>query len=399
MLNILGINISQLKKTKVIEKIDSYLKSDNSHYIITPNPEIILKAIGKDEEYFHVLNQANISIADGFGIKLAGWLKLENTPRITGAGLVLEILSLLEDSKKKVLVLNWENGLSTSLEIEKFIKKKYKNLKLKVINCDKLGKNLNYDEINKFSADFLFVNFGAPFQEKFIFHNKNKFNNLKCAIGVGGAFDFLTGKIKRAPKILRLLGLEWLWRLLLQPKRYKRILNATVVFFYKFLLWHFITPHFYRPNVVCMTYKKDEERFKILIVKRSDLENHWQLPQGGTDGENLENAGIRELNEELNSDKFIFKKSFKNLHKYLFDNSRNGTTGIKSGFITGYKGQKQGLIIAKFTGNDSEIKVNFFEHSKWAWVEDSNLIEKVHECRKKSAKIFIEKFNKIKTEL
>jgi N-acetylglucosaminyldiphosphoundecaprenol N-acetyl-beta-D-mannosaminyltransferase len=80
------------------------------------------------------------------------------------------------------------------------------------------------------AAEIVFVNFGAPDQEKFIFENKSQFPNAKVLVGVGGAFDFLTGKIRRAPNWLRGLGLEWLWRLVQEPKRIKRIWNAVVVF-------------------------------------------------------------------------------------------------------------------------------------------------------------------------
>jgi glutamyl-tRNA synthetase len=78
-------------------------------------------------------------------------------------------------------------------------------------------------------------NFGAPEQELFLMKLKDNSGDIRFAMGVGGSFDYLTGKQKRAPKWLRVIGLEWLWRLILQPKRFKRIWNATVVFLVKSL--------------------------------------------------------------------------------------------------------------------------------------------------------------------
>jgi len=73
-------------------------------------------------------------------------------------------------------------------------------------------------------------NFGAPYQELLLAGLRNQPGTIRVAMGVGGSFDFLTGKVKRAPRWMRAVGLEWLWRLLLQPRRLKRIWNAVVVF-------------------------------------------------------------------------------------------------------------------------------------------------------------------------
>lgn len=391
MQNILGINISTLSKKDVLKKISFFLEDTKPHYIITPNPEIILKATGKDEEYFHILNKADIAVADGFGLKIAAWLKLGSVPRITGADLLLDVLKLLNSKNKRVLVLNWKNGLSTKNEIVETVNKSFPNLILHVTDTDNRGKDLNHEEIDKFAPDFIFVNFGAPYQEKYIFHNLHSFSSLRCAIGIGGAFDFLTGKIRRAPVAMRYLGLEWLFRLIKQPKRYKRIFNATIVFFYKFLIWNFIKPHLYRPNVACLAYKKENHGYKVLLVKRSHRIDHWQLPQGGTDNEPLKVAGLRELKEELNNGNFKHIASFKNLYKYKFHDSYD-SSGVKSVDATGYKGQKQGLTIAEFTGKDEDITLNYFDHKEWRWVDSDKLLDEIHECRIKSTKIFLQKF-------
>jgi len=241
VINILGVNISLLKKEDVINEINNFLISKNKHYINTPNPEIILKSLN-DKNYKTILNRADISIADGFGIKLAGLTFKKNIPRITGADLVKDILKIAENKKYKIAVLNREKGLSSIKDIEISLKSAYPRLTFKVFNSklDVNGDTLK--EIYNFSPDILFVAFGAPYQEKFIYNNLDILESVKLALGIGGTFDFLTGRIKRAPKILRIIGLEWLWRIF-QAKgkrklwRLKRIFNAVIVFSYKFIKW------------------------------------------------------------------------------------------------------------------------------------------------------------------
>ena len=77
---------------------------------------------------------------------------------------------------------------------------------------------------------FRSCNFGAPDQEYFLESLRGRSESVRLVMGVGGAFDFLTGKLPRAPRVFRVIGLEWLWRLFLQPSRWKRIWRAVVVF-------------------------------------------------------------------------------------------------------------------------------------------------------------------------
>lgn len=109
-----------------------------------------------------------------------------------------------------------------------------------------IGREVGQDlsDLAKFKPDILFCTLGAPYQEKFIYHNLKNLPSVKVVIGVGGAFDFLTGKIKRAPKIMRWMCLEWLWRLKKQPRRARRIYQAVIVFPWEFIKWRFIHPPF-----------------------------------------------------------------------------------------------------------------------------------------------------------
>ncbi|MGB3020405.1 MAG: WecB/TagA/CpsF family glycosyltransferase, partial [Microgenomates group bacterium] len=73
----------------------------------------------------------------------------------------------------------------------------------------------------------IFVAFGSPYQEKWIYENRASLQGITC-IGVGGAFDFLSGRVARAPKLIQSIGLEWLYRLMRQPWRWRRQLQLPV---------------------------------------------------------------------------------------------------------------------------------------------------------------------------
>jgi len=409
MANILGINLSELRPSESLAQIDLFLKQARQKFLVTPNPEIILKA-HQDEEFFYILNKADLILADGFGLKIAAKLFGYKIYRMTGADLTLHLLKKAEIENRKIIILNWENGLSKKPEIENSLKIKYHALEFKIINIsrDKFLKPEIIKEINSFAPQILFCNLGFPYQEKVIYHNLNKLNSVKLALGIGGSFDFITEKIKRAPKFLRTCGLEWLWRLFKQPKRIGRIFNATVIFFLKVLKAGYINPFSWRPNVACLLYKKEEKNIKILIVAREDNPEHWQIPQGGTDGEKIEIAGARELREEIGTDNFIKKAIYKNIYRYLFSENlgkkayqkQTGEYGqIITGprtFIRNYKGQKQSLYIAEFLGDDKDIKINFWDHVAYKWVLKEDFVKSVHPSRKPSAEIFLNKLNELK---
>ena len=392
MANILGINLSDLSQTELLNRLDFFLSGENSHYLVTPNPEIILKA-SKDEEYFYILNSADLAIADGFGLVLAGIIQGQKISRITGSDLTPILIEKAEKKQLKVLIINWQDGLSKSSDITQALNSRWPNLIFEILDIIKKS-NLNLEENNKlklFKPALVFVTLGAPLQEKLIWHELKNWPSVRLALAVGGSFDFLTNKIKRAPKIISRLGIEWLWRVFLQPQnrvqRLKRIWRATVIFSLRILKDSLIKPFFYRPSVAIMLYKKTDSGVKILIVARQDKPSHWQLPQGGTDGETLEIAGARESREELGTDKFIVKKTFSNLHRYLFPKLLGN--GQRHTF---YKGQKQGLFIAEFTGNDNDIKINYWDHVAWQWIEPEKLLETVHPYRQEGVKKFLVKF-------
>ena len=208
-------------------KIKDFLSPNSykQHYLVTPNPEIILAA-KKDEELFYIINKADISLPDGMGVKLAAALSGVNLKRISGSDMSFDILAEADASGRKVGILIWNNGWSRKKEVEKALKEKYKNLNFIVAEISRQDNIVFKQEFINFQPEIVFVGLGSPWQEKFIYHQLKNIPSAKLALAIGGTFDYLTGRKKRAPKIFRFIGLEWLWRLLTQPNRIIRIFRG-----------------------------------------------------------------------------------------------------------------------------------------------------------------------------
>jgi len=247
---LLGVKVNNLDKQELLSKVEQFLSEPKFHQIATINPEFILEA-QKNEKFRNILNNCDLDIADGIGIKFAFWRYGKHLKcRMTGIDLMHRILKIASDRGLGIFLAANKDGLSTWEETRKAILKKYPKLKITGDNFDCHPRESG-DPVLGFEASvldsrlrgndqlMLFCNFGAPYQELFI--NSVKCDNIRLAIGVGGSFDFLTGKTKRAPVLVCRLGLEWFWRLLqkpdpLVPRRWKRIWNAVIIFPIKIIL-------------------------------------------------------------------------------------------------------------------------------------------------------------------
>lgn len=229
-MKIFEIPIDNFSREEIINHARDFLDEPKFHRIATVNPEFLLEA-EKNKEFKKTLLDADLRVVDGFGIVLTGWLRGKHITRFSGADLMEEILKIANEKKLSVFLAVNKDGLSLYEEIKVALQKKYPDLKINGYNINTAfpySKFIIHDSI-------VLCNFGAPEQELFLAKLKEQNTELRLAMGVGGSLDYLTGKQKRAPKWLRVIGLEWLWRLILQPKRFKRIWNATIVFLVKSL--------------------------------------------------------------------------------------------------------------------------------------------------------------------
>ena len=221
-MEILGVKIDNLSIEEVFARINGFLESDKQHYIVTPNPEFLVWA-REDEEFKEILNKADLAVPDGVGLVFASWfLGKPLKKRIAGADLMDKICQ--DAAKKRWQILLTGGGEGVAQKTAEALKKNYQGLLVKEIDI------LDFNRYTTKRSSILFVALGAPKQEKWIVENLSKLPSVKLAVGVGGAFDVISGDVRRAPKFLRAAGLEWAWRLGIQPWRASRIFNAIARF-------------------------------------------------------------------------------------------------------------------------------------------------------------------------
>lgn len=219
--DILGVKVDNVTYEGALERIEQFLKDGRKHYIVTPNPEIVVLA-QKNHELQEILNSADLAIPDGIGLIWAAKILGEHLKeRVTGVDLMLKLCELAVKKRWKIGILGGRGD--TIFRTAKVLSCKFPKLNLRVFQNNKIDERLNV----------LFVAFGAPKQEKWIFSNLPKIP-VRVAMGVGGAFEMITGIQKRAPKFIQNLGFEWLWRLILQPWRIKRQINLLVFIYLVF---------------------------------------------------------------------------------------------------------------------------------------------------------------------
>lgn len=236
-IKILGTTIHNVTYQETLDQIDKLLTDQQIHYLVTPNPEIVLYAL-KHADFQKILNQAAISLPDGIGLLFAAKLKkLKLKQRVTGTDLLYQLLNQRQPNYNFFL-LGGKNNVNLKIS-HRFPQAKiisYDNGG--VISDQGIGKydQLVIKKINDSRANILIVAFGHPKQERWIHNNSSRLTSVKVILACGGALDYLAGETKRAPRWLRSIGLEWLYRFIQEPQRIKRIIRATIIFSYKVLL-------------------------------------------------------------------------------------------------------------------------------------------------------------------
>lgn len=212
--------------------VDENLKNKEKMFIVTANPETFMYGINNKDFANLLLNKNTTLIPDGISIvKASHMLDYNVEERITGVDLVSKLLEICNDNKYKLCILGGTEEVLTSLK--KVIKENYPNIKLGTIqNGYEDNKDDFFIKISKEKPDVCLVALGIPAQELIIYKHLEKFNK-GIFVGVGGSLDVLSGTKKRAPKIFQKLNLEWLYRIIKEPKRLKRFYNNNIKFILK----------------------------------------------------------------------------------------------------------------------------------------------------------------------
>ncbi|HLC76191.1 MAG TPA: WecB/TagA/CpsF family glycosyltransferase [Candidatus Peribacterales bacterium] len=232
---ILGVPIDILSKDDAIRHVTAFCRSQGQFHIATPNPEMLVEAT-KNPQFKNVLQRTSLNIPDGIGLVWAmkrGQCGATQPTRITGTDLLQRIAS--SESRlcppEKIFLLGAAPGIAErAADALRVLNPSIKEIGVWSGSPSKADEEEIVRRINAFSPTLLFVAFGAPAQDLWIARNLTKLPCIKIAMGVGGAFDFLAGKRRRAPQWMQKGGIEWLWRLACEPRRIGRILNAVIVF-------------------------------------------------------------------------------------------------------------------------------------------------------------------------
>ena len=255
-INIAGVQIDNVTKLETLQKISEYLQDGKPHFIATTYSEFIVFA-QRDERFKSAINNSDLSLPDGIGILWAAkYLSLPSkstaesfwqviysgaslifdpsycrtiiTETVTGSRLIWDIAEFAAINNYSMSLVGGQNNVTEMTAVK--LKEKNPSLKIKLA----LSNNIPFDDdlvarIAASDSDILLIAYQPPKQEKWLAENLYKLN-VKLAMGLGGTFDYVSGVRAYSPKVVNDLGLEWLWRLVTQPWRIKRIYNAIIVF-------------------------------------------------------------------------------------------------------------------------------------------------------------------------
>ena len=209
--------------------IEKSLKENKKTFIVTANTETFMIS-NVDNELRELLNyKYTIIVPDGIAIVKAGKkMNYHIKERITGIDIAYKLLQYANELNKKVFLFGAEEKVIVNLK--EVVKRDYPNIDLVGISNGYVeDKDKVFDNIVKLKPDIVMVAMGIPKQEKLIYKHIDKFDK-GLFIGVGGSFDVMSGIKKRCPKLLIKLNLEWLYRILKEPKRIKRFTKNNIEF-------------------------------------------------------------------------------------------------------------------------------------------------------------------------
>ena len=229
-MKILGVSVDNVSLDESCLRTKELIENSNKtcKMIFAPNTEIIMCA-QKDKEFFEILNKSELSTPDSIGVEMAAKrLKNPLKERIQGQKYFRKIVSEGEKLGWTFYILGGKGD--TPQKAVDNLKKIYPNLNIVGYHegyFDSDTEESVIAEINDLKPNVLFVAMGAPLQEKWIEKHRHELK-VDVAAGQGGTFDYEAGKIKRAPVIFQKLGIEWFWRLVLQPSRFFRMLALPI---------------------------------------------------------------------------------------------------------------------------------------------------------------------------
>lgn len=407
---ILDIPIDVLDSSEVLERVEGFIGSRRPHQIITVNAEFLV-ASQHDGEFQAILKNGPLNTADGIGVLWAAkylslpqsasklnWLRSAFQVLYSGLavvfypgyvrGVILEKISgvdltykLCEMAERKNHSVFFLGGFGdTPQKVAKRLKEKYPKLKVVGHYSGSPRESGLTEKLKAAKPDILLVAYGPVVQEKWIARNLEKLQ-IPAVMGVGGTFDYIAGKKPLAPQILRHMGLEWAFRLVTQPHRLLRVLQAVPVFVGYIARHKAILRRPYRRSIALVL---KNQKGQILLCRREKsrtdgISNHWQLPRGGVEaGESDEQALRREMREELGLRDFKILGRAKGIHKY------DWPLPFAKYYKNQFRGQEITVVYALAnSAQELEIRPDRREFDACAWVSAAELLSRSHPVQRR----------------
>jgi len=220
----LGVRVDSVSYEQTLSLIEGFVVSSSPHQVVTVNPEFIVAA-QTDDDFRHILNASSLALPDGVGLLWAArFLGHPLQERVTGTDTVQRVAALAAQKGYSLFLLGAAPGVAVATAAR--LCETYPGLRIVGAHAGSPAPE-EEDEIvrliRRAKPDVLLVAYGAPAQDKWIARNLERLG-APVAMGVGGAFDFISGRAKRAPRWLQHVGLEWLHRLYCEPWRWRRML-------------------------------------------------------------------------------------------------------------------------------------------------------------------------------
>lgn len=229
-ISLLGISIDAVTREEAVVRLRSFLEGDVQHHVMTPNSEMLVEA-ARNPAFHALLRRTALNLPDSSGLLwMARWTGQRLPERVTGVDTVERLCEVL-DERCPVFLLGGGEGVG----VRAGARLVEQNPLLRVVGIY-AGSPREEDaeeilrQIDVARPHLLLVAFGAPAQDIWIDRYLPRMPSVRVAIGVGGTLDFLASVRRRAPAFMQWLGLEWVWRLFLEPRRIGRIWRAVVVF-------------------------------------------------------------------------------------------------------------------------------------------------------------------------
>jgi N-acetylglucosaminyldiphosphoundecaprenol N-acetyl-beta-D-mannosaminyltransferase len=222
-ITVLNVRVDDVTLSEALAQVDEWMTEPRVHHIVTINPEFVIAA-QDHPEFATLLAHSDMNLPDGANLVRAA--RRQGMPlreRVAGTDFVWYLCGVAAACGWRIFLLGGRNGVGEATAAR--LRARYPHINIVGTYEGSPAPEEEQEivqRVNASGAELLFVAYGAPAQDLWIRRNREKLTHVRVAIGVGGAFDYIAQRVRRAPPWMQRIGLEWLFRLLMQPWRARR---------------------------------------------------------------------------------------------------------------------------------------------------------------------------------